>query len=181
MHIRASEGQFKAAVSTDAQPALEGLELELRTGADGVPVPGGTAAIELEHMRRAQPALAELFREQTKSFPSATQVLAEGMLHLAWKTFARTSPWMAPIAAETVNEAFARLTTVLYNLGSADDAFVEHALSSQSSPDPELMNRLEHVLLEHCHEGHPLDHRELGVLFALARTAVVMLHTEAHP
>ena len=69
------------------------------------------------------------------------------------------------------------MTALLYHLDGADAALVERALVAANSAQPELLQKLEDLLLLDYHSaGKQLDNTELGVLYVIARTVIAVLH-----
>jgi hypothetical protein len=125
---------------------------------------------------RAQPALADLVRAETRELGPAVTDLGLALAQIVLSQVAGdTAPARCANRAQ-VRAVFKQMTTLLYNLDSADPALVERALATAHSPQPELMQALERLLLEHQNSGQYLDNKELGVLYVIARTAVAVLH-----
>ena len=68
------------------------------------------------------------------------------------------------------------MTALLYHLDGADAALVERALVAANSAQPELLQKLEDLLLDYHSAGKQLDNTELGVLYVIARTVIAVLH-----
>jgi len=125
---------------------------------------------------QVQPALADLVRAETRDLGPAVTALGLTLVQWVRVTLDGASAHARRVDSAHVRDVFSQISTVLYNLDGADPALVERALDPVHAPQPELMQSLEDMLLDHQSDGRPLDNAELGVLYAIARTAVAVLH-----
>ena len=125
---------------------------------------------------QAQPALAALVRTETRDFDPAVTDLGLTLVHFVCLKLGGPSVPMRRADRAQVRDVFNQITAVLYNLDSADPAVAERALAAARSPQPDLMQSLEDLLLDHRCNGRQLNNAELGVLYVIARTAVAVLH-----
>ncbi len=134
---------------------------------------------EIADLTRHQPHIFAVFQDYLTDHREEVISLATRLLSIVWRMFESASNGpLERVEKEVAEDVFDRTTDLLFNLDDADQRFVDRLVNPAYSRQPYVM----FFVLERCTDRNvmrydcPLSDVELGLLFALLKSAVDAMH-----